>query len=921
MNVMAPKLSATIVSLLSALCVVFYSTGGLFLSRPAQAQSSNGIALIIGQSDYEHLPRLENTRSDARKIEALISSLGFRTELSLDRPSNRLRGDLEAFVDDAAGTDVALIYYGGHGIEVGGENYLMPIDVDASALTQPSQQAFAISSILDKLRSRTRLTVILLDACRSNPFPRGTFGRDSQSRLVPIQASGLAAVRGASVISERSGADDSIGEIIAFAAAPGNVALDGPAGGNSPYALALLKHLPAEGLEFGQVMTLVSQEVYLLTGGRQQPWMNTSLNQFLYFGAKVEGNSSDDAQVLSERRALLLRLASTPDSVRRTVETIASANQVPLAAVYGMLDLLGVQSTYEPTQLTKQLDAGSRKLKELLAEKDLLRSSDPEIARLLRLSENAILDGALKSATAFQERAKARVAKLNESMDQAEIDLRARRIEFGEVYTRSALTNELSFEYLTAAGDWYNAWNQVEKWDKLRASAYKEAMVLALTKHGEYRGDNQALLRSIVLFADLIKNTPRSSKPLDWARLHYHLGDTLETLGIRESSISRLESAESAYQMALSALPEGSMDAASAITGLSFVRMMIAERQGNLKGITDAANQLKVASATFAAVDRAMTLHNEGLALVRIGRLQSSKSPYQSAIAAFEAALSLRVRNETPLEWAQTQIALGSAYYDLSRLDNDPSLLVKAEAAQRLALEETPRTLFPLMWSGGMHNLAAVLINQSDGVEDTSKVEEALVLLRKALEIRDRERFPLEWASSQDALGNALADLGRATGQVEHLYEAKTAHELALQVQTREALPMDWARSKNNLGAVLLEIGIREQSPNLIQQSAAAYRESLEILTFTRSPVDWAFTQNNLGWALKELGQATGSVDLIIEGKRLVLEVWQAAIKAGYDVNEYFTKRVADFDSEILQLESGSKKNTSKLPSKPTNVR
>src|SRR5690606_21913802 len=139
----------------------------------AQAQL-DGVALVIGQSAYEHVPALPNPANDAREMVKLLTDLGFDANSVTDRDARRLRRDLERFVEDAAEADVAFLYYSGHGIEAGGENWLLPVDAGHSSLDSASESLVALSEVLDELKRSVPVTIVLLDACRTNPFPAGT---------------------------------------------------------------------------------------------------------------------------------------------------------------------------------------------------------------------------------------------------------------------------------------------------------------------------------------------------------------------------------------------------------------------------------------------------------------------------------------------------------------------------------------------------------------------------------------------------------------------------------------------------------------------------------------------------------------------------------------------------------------------------
>src|SRR5690606_10427752 len=152
--------------------------------------------------------------------------------------------------------------------------------------------------------------------------------------------------------------EESLGMVIGFAASPGQPALDGEPGGNSPYAAALVKHFSAGGYSISDLMTLVGEEVYLETEARQLPWVNSSLRRVLTFGTPVEQAGDDEAKIRDGRRQLLLTIAGAAETTRKLVETVANTENVPLDALYGMLKVLGIEAT-EAGQLEAQLQAGA----------------------------------------------------------------------------------------------------------------------------------------------------------------------------------------------------------------------------------------------------------------------------------------------------------------------------------------------------------------------------------------------------------------------------------------------------------------------------------------------------------------------------------------------------------------------------------
>src|SRR5262249_41148348 len=160
---------------------------------------------------------------------------------------------------------------------------------------------------------------------RNNPFPPGaTVTLAAGEQPVPVGASGLGETRGVVPLQPADdGKTENVGTVIAFAAEPGRPALDGTSG-NSPYAAAVLRHLSAmDGAEFGLVMRMLAEEVYLKTDGQQRPWMNESLRRLLYFGRAPAPLAGPEGEMLTERRQLLVTIADLDDFDRGQVERVA----------------------------------------------------------------------------------------------------------------------------------------------------------------------------------------------------------------------------------------------------------------------------------------------------------------------------------------------------------------------------------------------------------------------------------------------------------------------------------------------------------------------------------------------------------------------------------------------------------------------
>ena len=230
----------------------------LFLAAPAQAERK--VALVIGNGAYKHAPPLANPVNDARLMAESLKAIGF--ELVNGRALTDIAGKTEMeqavrrFGELIRGGGVGLFYYAGHGVQVDGKNYLIPVGADVAAKTHIKYELVDTDYILDEMASsNTSVNVIILDACRNNPFA----GRGLRA-VTP----GLA-----SVMAPK-------GTLVAYSTAPGKTAADGK-GRNSPFTSALAKAIRAPGLRIEDVFMQVGAEVEQATAGEQSPWKSDNL--------------------------------------------------------------------------------------------------------------------------------------------------------------------------------------------------------------------------------------------------------------------------------------------------------------------------------------------------------------------------------------------------------------------------------------------------------------------------------------------------------------------------------------------------------------------------------------------------------------------------------------------------------------------
>ena len=233
------------------------------------------------------------------------------------------------------------------------------------------------------------------------------------------------------------------------------------------------------------------------------------------------------------------------------------------------------------------------------------------------------------------------------------------------------------------------------------------------------------------------------------------------------------------------------------------------------------------------------------------------------SIRGCRSALNLVPRERFPLQWAMTQVGLGTALEALGERESGTATLQQAVSAFREALEESTRERAPHDWAMTQNNLGTALGRLAEHESGTATLQQAVSAFREALEENTRERAPQDWAMTQNNLGNALVRLGELESGTATLQQAVSAYRAALEVRTRERVPQDWATTQNNLGTALVRLGELESGTTTLQQAVSAYREALKEYTRERFPLYWATTQSNLGNALAALGERESGTEAL----------------------------------------------------------
>jgi len=351
------------------------------------AHAAGRVALVVGNGAYVHSSALANPANDATVIAGSLRQVGFEVVEVTDGTHRRLLDALSEFGRKAQGSDVALFFYAGHGLEVSGRNWILPVDADIQASSDLPAAAVKVDDVLELMElSEARVRLVILDACRNNPLPR-SLTRASTRGLAKIDASAA-------------------GTMIVFSAAPGEVALDG-SGLNSPFSEALAKHIGQPGLEVRQMMGRVRQDVLAATGNKQVPWVNEAIVGDYFIAGEVPAANPPPAQPIAPPVA-----GQSNDAL--SVE-LAFWNSVQDSGSRDMLDLY----------LKKYPNGAFRDLAEVkIAALDKTQQSLPRTAPLPALG---VVPQAADQLRAMEAQARALVERFNTTfsgpMEQALADL------------------------------------------------------------------------------------------------------------------------------------------------------------------------------------------------------------------------------------------------------------------------------------------------------------------------------------------------------------------------------------------------------------------------------------------------------------------------------------------------------------------
>jgi hypothetical protein len=284
------------------------------------ANAEELVALVIGNGAYRSVPALPNPPNDAADIAASLERLGFSVQRLTDARYNGMRRALLDFNRRARSAHMAVVFYAGHGMEVGGENWLIPIDAELKTDTDTEHEAISLKTVMSTVDGASKLGLVILDACRNNPFTV-TMQRTVRMRAV---ARGLVRIEPTGNV------------LVAYSAKDGTTAAEGSTR-NSPFSAALLRHLETPGLEINFLFRRVRDDVMVATRNEQQPFTYGSLSQEeIYLKAATSAFTSTPGGPLSSAppiKNLPGPVAVLPPKITDRIEQPSISSTKPVAAV------------------------------------------------------------------------------------------------------------------------------------------------------------------------------------------------------------------------------------------------------------------------------------------------------------------------------------------------------------------------------------------------------------------------------------------------------------------------------------------------------------------------------------------------------------------------------------------------------------
>ena len=788
------------------------------------AAAERRVALVIGEDAYKAVRALHNATADAQSIADTLDTLGFEVTLETNRDLRRLRRALDDLREDGKGADVALVFFAGHGVEISGDNRLLPTDADASSLDALKSSTLPLEEVREAVADVAGIGLIILDACRNDPFGAGEVG--DASRGVVAIASAKEVKPGLGRIGRAEGV------LYAFSAAPGETAADG-ADGHSPFAEALVQYFGTEGLEVRSALTLVQQEVYDRSRGKQLPYIENGLPR-LFFAA-----STNDE--LPERERLLLAMADVTPDLRGEVEAIAAEKDMPLAPLYGAL-ISSDASNLGGAERRAKLEEAAEAFVRVRDQMRTLSADDPQVAKLRGEADDLLALGAFDTA-------RARLAAA------ADIDANSRTTLKANLVARTlseAATNFVSGGASEAEGALFQAMKSYQQ----AAALYDEVAAEPFPDPDRHRQ------------AEVLEALAQTQIRLG------ALSDALDSIDALASAVEKRAEAEPT-----NAAWRHSLAVAATMNG--DVRVTLGDLDGALKQYETARDYARKA----AELDSAVPMRRRDLAVVldKIGGISRSHGDLTGAVASYREGvrISLGLLEKYPLdEGLQRDLS----YYDIEvgdilRLQGNHH---DALAAFRSAVE-IRRTL-----------AAARPADRQRQFDLGVGVERVGDLLAEMGELAEAERFlserhtivaalvaasseNVDWQRDLSVSHEKLGDLAQKRGEsAAALVEYRAAHAIMVALAAAAPSNTSWQR---DLGISHRKIGEMLIAQHDAPAALDAYRQSFKIAetlaTTDPTYLDWQFDLATGHSRMADAESASGDRQGALADYRAALDIVQ----------------------------------------------
>ncbi|BCG69161.1 hypothetical protein MesoLj113a_03190 [Mesorhizobium sp. 113-1-2] len=793
----------------------------LMIATTATAAAERRVALVMAEDDYRLVRPLANPIHDGEAMQSALKKLGFEVVLETDRDLRRMRRALDDFREDAKGADVALVYFSGHGVEISGDNRLLPVDADASSLDQLDKTSLPLEEVRAAVAATAKVGLIVLDACRSDPFSgSGGEGRGATSLAKDVADKvkpGLGRVGRAENI------------LFAFSAAPGETAADGT-GQNSPFTTALTKYLGTDGLEIRSVLTLVQQEVYDLSRGKQLPYVESGLPK-LFFAAAAK-------EQLPERERLLLAMADVTPEMRGEVEQIASDADMPLAPLYGAL-ISADTSHLSADSLNARLREAADAFVKVRSEMKTLASDDPQVTELRRQAEEQLSLGVFDGARAL----------LAKAADIDNVSRQALKVNFVSRTLSEAATRFLSggaaradLDYTTAISDYesvlalYGEAGQtslnLEQAD--RQSRTLEELGILYTTVGNVEAAGRAFT---ALLANLEQRSRQETDPSvkrDLAIAHIKLANTEMAQGDLPTSLENYEAARDMLRNLTASVPDkkdwlGDLAMANDKIG------NVLATQGDVGAAAQAYQQSLSIKQRLADAEpnSAYLLRDLTITYDEIGDLARTAGQLDGAQTAFEESLRIRlVLAENKPDDPERQRAVSVSHDrigDLLRQRGDAAAALVAYTKSQAIAEEMVRrdpndTDLKRDLSISYAKIGNALNDQENWPAALASYQQALAVAR---DLAADDPGNTEWQRDLSVCLEKVAGVLDAQGDVSGaLQNYQDSLAIADRLAKLDPANSDWQR---DLSITLSEIGMLETKQRHFEGSKKAFEASLGI--------------------------------------------------------------------------------------------